>query len=111
MRFPFPQDNQAIVRHLLLDADAGVRHAALAAALAYRDSQILQRVLAALVGRNPRLRSAALDALDGLGDRQAVGALIRLLESGGGPGVRASLSVTRQVSYVSDFDVEVASAA
>lgn len=94
---------------LVLDRDAAVRAAALETARAYGgNQQILARVLRGLDG-DERARAAALDVLEALSDTHAVASLVRTLEGGGGPsGHTASMSVTNQVAYVSDFDVEVA---
>jgi HEAT repeat protein len=102
----------AIARAMLRDPDSQVRRAALEAARACRDQQVLEIVLTAARKGDSKLRLAALETLDGLADPRAVGSLIRMLEAGGGyRGVRSSLSVTRQVAYVKDFDVEIATAA
>lgn len=95
---------------LVADEDAAVRASALDAALAFGENQhILVRVLNQLDG-DAKARAAALDVLERMSDRHAVAALVRTLAGSGSgySGFKASMSVTNQVSYVSDFDVEVA---
>lgn len=97
--------------HLLRDVDPSVRRAALDAAVALKnagDQRVLPPILKGLEG-GPKARAAALEALEGLLDVHAVGSLVRALASSGATsGVENSMSVTRQVAYVKDFDVEVA---
>lgn len=102
-----------IAETLIADRDAAVRAAALETAVAYgRNQHILVRVLQEL-DKGEKARAAAMDVLERLADPHAVAALIRTLDGGGSgfAGFTSSMSVTNQVAYVSDFDVEVANAA
>jgi HEAT repeats len=95
---------------LVADTDAAVRAEAIRTASAYgQHPAILVQVLQQL-DRGTKARAAALDTLEALADPHAVAALVRTL-AGDGSGFRgftARMSVTNQVAYVSDFDVQVA---
>lgn len=103
---------EPVIERMLFDGDASVRRAATEAARAYRNEGIIYPLVRALAQDDPKLRLAAMDAIELLNDPRAVGALIRNLRRASGGGVaRASASFTQQTSVVSDFDVEIAQAA
>lgn len=106
------------IGRMLFDKEPRVRKAAIQAVGAYHHEGVIWPLARALAHDNPQLRSNALDALETMQDSRAAGALIKNLGGGAGGGAgggytghRASMSVTHQVSYVQDFDTEVAQAA
>ncbi len=72
---------------------------------------ILVPFVRALASVNPQIRMNAAEAIGGLGDIRGVEYLIRTLGQNWGPTQRNNLSVMNQVSYIRDFDVEIAQAA
>jgi hypothetical protein len=101
----------ALVYRSLRDADAGVRAACVAAAKSIGDANLAAPYVRAMFASPAAaVRAAAADALGGLGDAANVGYLVGRLEiHGGGP--RAHIYIANQLTFVQDFDVEVAQTA
>lgn len=95
-----------LVREVLRAPRKRVRDDALLAL--QRTKNAARRFLPTLRSRSATLRSRAIRALGALGDEAAVAPLIRHLAVAGGNTTGGVLSVGGQVSYVQDFDVEVA---
>lgn len=103
---------EPVIERMLFDRDADVRKIAMQAVKAYDEDGVIYPLVRALRQDDPRLRTAALDALEELRDPRAIGALIfNLKRASTNAGVtRNNVAFTRQVSVVSDFDTEIAQA-
>jgi hypothetical protein len=104
-------DPAALARAAVRDADAAVRAAAVASLRQARVASPARLVLAALGSPNATTRTRAAEALGALGDEGAVGPLVARLLVTGGSGQQVYIAQTNQISFVKDFDVEVASTA
>jgi hypothetical protein len=102
---------KALVYRSLRDPDEAVRAACTDAAMAIGDADLLAPYARALrTGTSPAIRAAAADGIGRLGDARGVGILVSKLDiRGGGP--RAHIYLANQLSFVQDFDVEVAQTA
>lgn len=111
------EELRPLLRVAVLDGTPEVRRqAALALRASGRDGVIVP-IARALSSNDPRVRTNAAEALGQVGFPAAVPALVAhmgaLSQSSGG-GFRppaAHISVTNQIAYVQDFDVEIAQAA
>lgn len=101
---------RALVFHGARDLDGGVREAAVDALASLGHDDAAVPFVRALGSTSPRLVANAAAALARLGDLRAVHALVKRLVSHGSS-ARSFVSFTRQVSYVRDYDVELAQAA
>ncbi|MBK6942734.1 MAG: HEAT repeat domain-containing protein [Planctomycetes bacterium] len=103
---------EPVIERMLFDRDADVRKVAMAAVKAYEEDGVIYPLVRALRQDDPRLRTAALDALEELRDPRAIGSLIHMLKRAStNAGVtRNNVAFTKQVSIVSDFDTEIAQA-
>ena len=99
-------DPRALVRDVLYARKTNVREGAVRALRRTRRPAAL--FLPALRSKSERTRSRAIRALGLLGDERAVVPLIRHLAVAGGNTTGAHISTGGQISYVRDFDVEVA---
>lgn len=110
---PIVELEGTLVDHILRDPDPDVRRSSAQVAAGMKSQLVNARLCKALESSQPALRAAAIDALEMVDDAHVVASLIKALAntSGGSAGARASMSVTNQVSFVYDFDVEVANAA
>ena len=88
------------------DRDAGVRDAAVEAVASFGHEDVVYPFARALGSENPAIVANAAHALASLGDPRAIHVLVRRISHGGSP--RAVVEFGTQVSYVSDYDVEVA---
>lgn len=100
---------RALVFHGARDLDAGVREAAVDALASLGHDDAAVPFVRALGSSSPRLVANAAGALARLGDLRAAHALVKRLVSHGSS-ARSFVSFTRQVSYVRDYDVELAQA-
>ncbi|MFM8980959.1 MAG: HEAT repeat domain-containing protein [Planctomycetia bacterium] len=100
---------RALVFHGARDLDRGVREAAVDALASLGHDDAAVPFVRALGSTSPRLVANAAAALARLGDLRAVHALVKRLVSHGSS-ARSFVSFTRQVSYVRDYDVELAQA-
>jgi hypothetical protein len=105
--------DEAALRPLILsgarDTDPGVRREATLAAAAFGHDDTAIPFVRALGSRNPRLAGNAAEALAVLGDQRAAGYIVKRLRSHGSS-TRNFVAFLRQVSYVRDYDVEIAQA-
>jgi hypothetical protein len=92
------------------DRDPEVRAAAVAAAVSFGHDDVAVPFVKALGSEHPGLVANAARALATVGDARAVGAIVRRMISHGG-GVRAVVEFLNKVSYIRDYDVEIAQAA
>lgn len=100
---------RGLVFSAVRDVDPGVRAAAVRASASFGNDDVAVPFARALASEHPAVVVAAAQALGALGDARAVGAVVRRLVSHGG-GVRAVVEMLNKVSYVRDYDVEIAQA-
>jgi len=91
------------------DKDAGVRREAVLAAQSFGHDDTALPYVRALGSENLRLAANAAEALALLGDERAAGYIVKRLRSHGSS-TRNYVSFLSQVSYVRDYDVEIAQA-
>lgn len=91
------------------DQDASVRARAVEAAVAFGHDDVAVPFVRALGSKNPRLAANAAEALAQIGDQRAAGYLVKRLTSHG-HSTRNFVAFVNQVSYVRDYDVEIAQA-
>ncbi len=105
--------DEAALRALLLsgarDKDAAVRRESVLAAQAFGHDDTALPFVRALGSKNMRLSGYAAEALALLGDQRAAAYIVKRLRSHGSS-TRNFVSFLNQVSYVRDFDVEIAQA-
>jgi len=105
--------DEGALRALLLsgarDKDAAVRREAVLAAQAFGNDDTALPFVRALGSKNLRLAGHAAEALALLGDERAAPYIVKRLRSHGSS-TRNFVSFLNQVSYVRDFDVEIAQA-
>ena len=99
-----------LYRRALADPSWAVREAAVDSLKRRDDGTTIGPFLRVLLqAPKAQHRVYAAEALGQLGDRRAVKGLMRALRAAGdNPKARANLTITNQVSYLKDFDVEVA---
>lgn len=104
-----------LVRRAVVDPSASARIEAARVLRDVRDESLALRVAAALDLADARLRVAAAESLGEIGHAvvlPVLAARLAAVQSGGHPGgTRGHISITNQVAYVKDFDVEIAQAA
>ena len=91
------------------DKDSAVRREAVLAADSFGHDDTAIPYTRALMSRNQRLAANAAEALALLGDERAAGYVVKRLRSHGSS-TRNVVSFLNQVSYVRDYDVEIAQA-
>ncbi len=91
------------------DKDAGVRRECVLAAQAFGHDDTALPFVRALGSKNLRLAGNAAEALALLGDERAAGYIVKRMRSHGSS-TRNFVSFLNQVSYVRDYDVEIAQA-
>jgi len=92
----------------IFDQDESIRRAAVDAIRATDAEGKIGPFVRALQSPFDPVRLHAIQALGALGDAGAVGPLVRRFEVSGGSGQSVYISNVNQISYVQDFDVEVA---
>jgi hypothetical protein len=104
--------DEGVVRTLLQlavkDAEPSVRVKAAESLKAVALPEIVRPLVRALDAEVPGVRMNAAYALGVLQDRGSVETLIRRVQWVAGPSPRVNLQVLNQVSYISDYDVEIA---
>jgi len=93
------------------DPDAGVRSAAVAAAKSIGDANLLAPFVSAMWSSNGQVRTNAASGVAELGDSLAVRYLVYRFEAHGGGAPRCHYTTVSQLSFIQDFDVEVAQTA
>jgi hypothetical protein len=105
--------DEAALRPLILsgarDVDASVRREAVLAAASFGHDDTAIPYIRALQSAHPQLVANAAQALGALGDVRAAGYLIKRMVSHGSS-ARNFVAFLNQVSYVRDYDVEIAQA-
>jgi len=104
--------DEGVVRTLLrtsvLDTARDVRAAAVQGLREVGNAEVALPLIRSLQSASPAVRTNAAEALGALGDRVAVRTLIQRLHLTWGGTNRANIQVYNQVSYIADFDVEIA---
>jgi HEAT repeat protein len=102
---------RALVNRALRDPDADVRAACVDAAKAFGDAELLAPFARALLSvESAEVRAAAAEAMGRVGDVRGITYLVYSIEAHGG-GPRAHIYTANQLSFIQDFDVEVAQTA
>jgi hypothetical protein len=105
--------DESALRALLLtgarDVDASVRREAVLAAQSFGNDDVAIPFIRALGSENPRTAANAAEAIALLGDQRAAPYVIKRLSSHGSS-TRNFVAFLNQVSYVRDYDVEIAQA-
>jgi hypothetical protein len=101
----------ALYKRAIFDADEEVRRAAVLGIKATDAEGKIGPFVQALGSAFAPVRANAATALGTLGDAGAVGPLIARYQVSGGSGQSVYISQVNQISYVQDFDVEVAQTA
>lgn len=94
----------------ILDREHTVRAAAVASLKEIGDPDVVKPIAKAMWSESSEVRMNAAEALGSIGGVQSVEYVLRRVMSSGGPGGRNNLFVGTQLSYISDFDVEIAQA-
>jgi len=100
-----------LLRTAILDTSKDVRAEAVKAIRALEEPSALFPMVRALASPQAQIRANAADAVGGFSDIRGVEYLISTLKQNWGPSARVNLSVMNQISYIRDFDVEIAQAA
>lgn len=103
-----PLGAPALLKRAIYDPDAGVRRAVARALRALGQPSAVHPLGRALDSRDEQVRVRAAEALAELGDELAYAYVIRKWEARSGDFPRVYFAQTRQISYIQDFDVEVA---
>jgi hypothetical protein len=101
----------ALYQRAIFDTDEEVRRAAVLAIKASDAEGKIGPFVKALGSAFAPVRVHAAQALGTLGDAGAVGPLIRRFQVSGGSGQSVYISQVNQISFIEDFDVEVAQTA
>jgi len=100
-----------LIRSSMYDAKEDVRNAAFRAIRSFRDADVFYPYARALFSKHPRSRIMAAKALADLEDLRGVDVILRRISIGIGESPRVNVMFGSQVSYIQDFDVEIAQAA
>jgi len=110
-----PRAIGALGRRALFDENEVVRRTAVDSirkiAANRKDATAIQPFLKSLGSPDFGTRIRAARALGNIGDRRAILYLVRTLETTGGPSPRVNIFSGRQVTYIRDYDAEVAQSA
>ena len=98
----------ALYKRAIFDQDEAIRKAAAEAIKAVDAEGKLGPFVRALNSPFTKVRTHAVNAMEVLADSHAVGPLIRRYQLVGGSGQRVYISNVTQISFIQDFDVEVA---
>jgi len=99
-----------LLRSAILDREESVRFASVDAVRSLGQPAVLFPLVRALASANASIRQNAAAGLGRLGDVRAIEYLVSTLSQNWGPTNRGNISVMNQVSYIQDFDVEIAQA-
>jgi hypothetical protein len=103
-----PEAARPLIRTAVLDSKEPVREAAVEALRSLDRPEALFPLVRALASPHASIRINAAAAIGGFGDVIGVEYLVRRLNMNWGPTGRVNLQVMNQVSYIRDFDVEIA---
>ncbi|MHC4930642.1 MAG: HEAT repeat domain-containing protein [Planctomycetota bacterium] len=106
-----PEALPALYKRAIFDKEEGIRMAAVEAIKQTEAEGKIGPFVRALHSPFDPVRVHAVKALGALGDADAVGPLVARYQVVGGSGQSVYISQVNQVSYVQDFDVEVAQTA
>ncbi|MEN8148321.1 MAG: HEAT repeat domain-containing protein [Planctomycetota bacterium] len=102
---------QPLIHRSVIDPSETVREVALDAALAYQDPNLLAPYVKALNSKHQPVRINAAEAVGGLGDVRGIQYLVYRMSAHGGGLNRSHIYLANQLSFIQDFDVEVAQTA
>lgn len=108
-RLADPLSAPALLKRAVNDPDAQVRQAVVDALRAIDSPSTVHPLGRALESKSEAIRVHAAQALEQLGDELGAAYLIKRWEGRSGNFPQAYISQVRQISYIQDFDVEVAS--
>lgn len=100
-----------LVWRALRDPDRDVRLASVAAAKQIGDTNLAVPFIRALASEGPEIRMHAAEALGETGEPIGIQYLVYHIEAHGGGAPRAYIANVKQLSFIQDFDVEVAQTA
>lgn len=100
-----------LIHRSVLDPSENVRLAAVAAVKSYEDPNLLAPFVKAMWSDNQSVRINAAQAVGGLGDVRGIEYLVYRLRATGGGVSRNHIYLANQLSFIQDFDVEVAQTA
>lgn len=107
-RMADPLAAPALLKRSVYDPDSDVRRAVVRALRAMGQPSTVHPLGRALDSRSEQVRVRAAEALAELGDELAYAYVIKKWEARSGDFPRVYFAQTRQISYIQDFDVEVA---
>jgi hypothetical protein len=94
----------------VLDREPAVRAAAVSSLKSIGDADAIRPIAKAMWSSASEVRMNAAEALGSIGGVQSVEWVLRRVQSTGGPGGRNHFFSGSQISYVGDYDVEIAQA-
>jgi HEAT repeats len=100
-----------LVYRSLIDPSEAVRNTALASVAKFEDPNLLAPYVQAMFAESPELRNNAARAVAQLGDPRGIQYLVYRLSAHGGGHTRSHIYLATQISFIQDFDVEVAQTA
>ena len=100
-----------LLHRAVYDPSEEVRHASIDAAKAIGDPNLIVPLVRALGAENPTMRMNAAAAISRAGDVRGVRYLVYRFEAHGGGAGRAYNMTVNQLTFIQDFDVEVAQTA
>jgi HEAT repeats len=99
-----------LIRTAVLDTSPEVRGEAVLAVRGLGEPGSVVPFIRALASTRPQVRMNAAEALGNLGDIRGVEYLVSRLGQNWGPTQRNNIEIMHQISYIRDFDVEIAQA-
>jgi hypothetical protein len=100
-----------LIHRSVIDPSSTVREVAFEAVMKFDDPNLLAPYAKAMNSKNQAVRINAAKAVGGLGDIRGVEYLVYRLSAHGGTAQRSHIYLATQLSFVQDFDVEVAQTA
>jgi hypothetical protein len=109
--FRMEEAARPLLRSAILDRDETVRLESVASIRGLDRPDALFPLIRALASGSAQIRMNAAAAIGAFGDIRGIEYLVRRLSQNWGPTGRVNLQVLNTVSYIRDFDVEIAQAA
>jgi hypothetical protein len=100
-----------LIHRSLMDTEEAVRDAALAAVKQFDDPNLLSPYVGAMFSENEALAANAAHAVGEMGEVIGIEYLVYKLRAHGGGVSRSHIYLANQLSFIQDFDVEVAQTA
>lgn len=100
-----------LLHRAVFDPSEDVRHASIAAAKTIGDPNLVLPLVRALASEDASVRSHAAESMGRLGDVRGVKYLVYKFEAHGGGAPRVYSMFANQLTFIQDFDVEVAQTA